>query len=102
MQVKDGCTVSKSKVQCPSCGRSLPSWVLRPIRCICGATIDDGLEPSAVPTHLAATRTYGLGDIIAFITRYTGIAWLMHLIFKKSCGCEERRKALNKINFFSR
>ena len=38
----------------------------------------------------------GLGDIVENITEATGIAKVVHLLFD-SCGCEERKKKLNKI-----
>jgi len=41
----------------------------------------------------------GLGDLIYFITKYTGIAWLVHKYNRFTgfeCGCMQRRQTLNK------
>ena len=46
----------------------------------------------------------GLGDIVEFITKYTGIKYLIVKITKGNCGCEKRRKKFNewlKIPYFS-
>lgn len=43
-----------------------------------------------------------LGDIVATITKYTGIHWLVKKITKllgKDCGCDERREKWNQITF---
>ena len=37
-----------------------------------------------------------LGNVIATITKYTGIAWLVHKIYP-DCGCENRRIKLNNL-----
>lgn len=44
-------------------------------------------------------RYLGLGDIIDFFTRYSGLKMLIMWITDGKCGCEERRKKFNK--FFS-
>ena len=38
----------------------------------------------------------GIGDVIDFITKVSGIKWLIVKITKGNCGCEQRRKFLNK------
>jgi len=38
-----------------------------------------------------------LGDIVATITKYTGIAWVVKKIWGEDCGCEERKSFLNRI-----
>tara|TARA_B100000287_G_scaffold392221_1_gene404451 strand:+ start:492 stop:647 length:156 start_codon:yes stop_codon:yes gene_type:complete len=43
-----------------------------------------------------------IGDLIYYITKYTGIKWLtekivIDLLGYNSCGCDIRRKKLNKI-----
>jgi hypothetical protein len=41
-----------------------------------------------------------LGDLIFYITKYTGIKWLVDWYSKKTgtdCGCDERRKKFNEI-----
>lgn len=42
-----------------------------------------------------------LGDLIYYITFYTGIYWLVKTISKalgKDCGCDKRRSEWNDIN----
>ena len=41
-------------------------------------------------------KTIGLGDIIDFITHYTGIKYIIIKITKGKCGCEARRKKFNQ------
>ena len=46
----------------------------------------------------------GFGDIIEFITKHTGIKYLIVKITKGNCGCEKRRKRFNaflQIPYFS-
>ncbi len=41
-----------------------------------------------------------LGDIVYYITKYTGIKWMVnkyHKIKGTECKCDERRKKWNKI-----
>lgn len=43
-----------------------------------------------------------IGDIVHYITKYTGIKWLVHLVVVRwlgyeSCGCDERRDKWNNI-----
>ena len=38
-----------------------------------------------------------LGDLIDKITKITGIKFLVKKIFGDDCGCDERKKNLNKI-----
>lgn len=53
-----------SKFNCPSCDRTLPTWLSRPIRCICGTVINDGPKtaPPFVPrqpaVHVLATNPW--------------------------------------------
>ena len=39
----------------------------------------------------------GLGDVIALITKYTGIKFIVKKIFGDKCGCEERQQVINKL-----
>jgi hypothetical protein len=39
----------------------------------------------------------GLGDLVAFITKYTGIAWIVKKMFGNECGCDERKDKWNNI-----
>tara|TARA_R110000765_G_scaffold107231_1_gene198002 strand:+ start:1126 stop:1281 length:156 start_codon:yes stop_codon:yes gene_type:complete len=44
-------------------------------------------------------KSKGLGDTVAFITKYTGIRWIVRRvskIFKKDCGCAARQETLNR------
>jgi hypothetical protein len=41
-------------------------------------------------------KEIGLGDIIDFFTKYTGLKWLIIKITKGNCGCEKRRLLFNK------
>lgn len=41
----------------------------------------------------------GLGDLVYYITKYTGIQWVVHHFNKVTgfeCGCQRRRKRWNK------
>jgi len=44
----------------------------------------------------------GLGDTIEKITEATGIKKLVNIIFGDDCGCEERKKKLNKLFKYKR
>lgn len=44
-------------------------------------------------------KSFGLGNIVDKFTTLTGIKWLIKKIFKE-CGCEKRRKYLNKWNLY--
>lgn len=44
-------------------------------------------------------KSFGLGNIIDTFTTITGIKWLIKKIFKE-CGCEKRKKYLNKWNIY--
>jgi hypothetical protein len=44
-------------------------------------------------------RQKPFGDMIDFITRKTGIKWLITKLFKE-CGCEKRRQYFNKWNLY--
>lgn len=37
-----------------------------------------------------------LGDIVYYITKYTGIRWVVKKIWGDRCGCEERQHKLNE------
>ena len=42
----------------------------------------------------------GLGDLVAVITKYTGIRWVVDKVFTalgKDCGCTARQKRWNKL-----
>ncbi len=44
----------------------------------------------------------GLGDIVFYFTKYTGIRYIVKRISKlmdKDCGCDERRNKWNNIKF---
>ena len=38
-----------------------------------------------------------LGNLVEIITTYTGIKWLVKKIWVEDCGCDERKKQLNKL-----
>tara|TARA_R100000329_G_scaffold101521_1_gene83700 strand:- start:394 stop:531 length:138 start_codon:yes stop_codon:yes gene_type:complete len=38
-----------------------------------------------------------LGNLVEIITTYTGIKWLVKKIWGEDCGCDQRKKSLNKI-----
>ena len=38
-----------------------------------------------------------LGDLVAIITKNTGIKWLVEKIWGDDCGCDEGQEALNNI-----
>ena len=38
-----------------------------------------------------------LGDIVALVTKYTGIKWVVKKIWGEDCGCDERQEKLNKV-----
>lgn len=40
---------------------------------------------------------YRLGDLVEFITKYTGIKWLVKKVVGEDCGCDERKEFLNRI-----
>ena len=44
---------------------------------------------------------YGLGDLVEDITKATGIKKVVEAI-TDDCGCDERKKKLNKVNLFKR
>ncbi len=39
-----------------------------------------------------------LGDLVYYITYYTGIHWLVKKIWGDRCGCDQRRDDWNDIN----
>jgi len=51
-----------------------------------------GLEPG--PVWQPGDKPRGLGDVIATVTHYTGIAAVVKAI-NPNCGCAERQKSLN-------
>lgn len=44
-------------------------------------------------------KSFLLGNLVDTITTYSGIKWLIKLIFK-DCGCEKRRLYLNQWNIY--
>lgn len=43
-----------------------------------------------------------LGDLVFYITKYTGIRWLVKAVSKKlgrDCGCDQRREEWNNFKF---
>ena len=43
-----------------------------------------------------------LGNLIAIITKYTGIKWLIKKIYRdKDCGCDVRKNKLNDIELWN-
>lgn len=71
-------------MKCKQCGK-IHTRTARLILCICGNRIR-GDEHSL-----------GLGDIIATITHYTGIAWLTKRLTRGKCGCDKRQARLNTL-----
>ena len=43
------------------------------------------------------SKSKGLGDTIAKVTKATGVDKLVHAIVGEDCGCDERREKLNKL-----
>jgi len=41
-----------------------------------------------------------LGNLIALITKYTGIKYIVKKIFGDNCGCDERQEQLNEIDLW--
>lgn len=41
-----------------------------------------------------------LGNLIALITKYTGIKYIVKKIFGNNCGCDERQEQLNEIDLW--
>jgi len=44
----------------------------------------------------------GLGDLVFYFTKYTGIRYIVKKISKlrgRNCGCDERRNKWNNIKF---
>ena len=39
-----------------------------------------------------------LGDLVYYITYYTGIRWIVKKIWGKDCGCDKRRDEWNDID----
>lgn len=54
-------------------------------------------ERSGRPSKRPATKSEGLGDDIAKITKATGIDRLVKWLAGEDCGCDERRKKLNQM-----
>lgn len=47
-----------------------------------------------------ANKKIKLGDVVYYITKYTGIQYLVKLISKKlnkDCGCDQRRDRWNDV-----
>ena len=47
------------------------------------------------PAWKPGDKPRGLGDVIATVTHYTGIAAVVHAV-NPNCGCAERQEKLNK------
>ena len=43
------------------------------------------------------SKSKGLGDTIAKVTKATGVDKLVHALVGEDCGCDERREKLNKL-----
>jgi len=41
-----------------------------------------------------------LGDFIYYITKYTGIRWVVKKIWGDRCGCDERQDKYNDIELW--
>jgi len=39
-----------------------------------------------------------LGDLVYYITYYTGIRWIVKKIWGEDCGCDQRREDWNDID----
>ena len=39
-----------------------------------------------------------LGDLVYYITYYTGIRWIVKKIWREDCGCDKRRDEWNDID----
>lgn len=50
-----------------------------------------------IEAKLAKKANLGLGDVIEDIAKKTGIKKAVKYVFGDDCGCEERKKKLNKI-----
>lgn len=56
-----------SKFSCPGCGRGLPAWLSRPVRCACGVVIDDGIQPTIPPSPTVQASAAGIKAASAWI-----------------------------------
>jgi hypothetical protein len=43
-----------------------------------------------------------LGDLVYYITYYTGIRWVVKKIWGEDCGCDQRREDWNDIDLLCR
>ena len=41
-----------------------------------------------------------LGDFIYYLTKYTGIRWIVKKIWGNDCGCDQRRNKYNDIELW--
>jgi len=46
-----------------------------------------------------ATRSKGLGDVVEAVTKATGIKKAVEWLAGEDCGCDDRKKKLNKLRF---
>jgi hypothetical protein len=56
------------------------------------------IEKNTIFAVVFMRKMRGLGDLIYYITKYTGIKWLVGVYSKwtgKDCGCEGRREKMN-------
>ena len=44
----------------------------------------------------------GLGDIVEKVTEFTGIKKIVETVKPKGCGCNKRKKMLNKVRLYRR
>ena len=42
----------------------------------------------------------GLGDLIEWFTKKTGIKWLVEKIWGKDCGCDKRKEKANQVKLW--
>lgn len=71
--------------------------------CRCGWLIHHNGNPFTLKcpqcwrTITNRSHVLAIGDIIATITHYTGIAWLTKRLTRGKCGCDKRQARLNTL-----
>lgn len=94
---------SENNGLCPKCGKRLyegvskGNWSNCPYKCQL-----EGLPLVSIPTPVATpVASRGLGDVIEkginAIAALTGLTGVVEGIKKKGCGCDKRKKQLNKL-----
>ena len=78
-------------VNCQKCGGQVRVLSLRVVESCIRCQTPRIKQAKDVVKHL------GLGDVIALLTHYTGIAWLTKRLTRGSCGCDARQEKLNGI-----